>query len=67
MLVLVGLPSPLWITNVDVYVDRSVLRTGESNFCTSDLLGREWEGDHDECPKKAGVEDDGSPPRRNVG
>ena len=66
MPVLVRLPSPFWIANVNVDVDRSVPGTGESNFCSSDLLGREWKGDDDECPKETGVEDDGPPSRRYV-
>ena len=67
VLVLVRFPGPLWIADIDIDVDRPVLGTRESRFRSSDLLGREREGDDDEGPKEAGVEDDVSPTRRNAG
>ena len=67
VLVLVRLPSPLWITDVNVHIDRPVLGARKSSFRSSDLLGRERERDDDEGPKETGVDDDGSPTRRNVG
>ena len=67
MLVLVRLPSPFWIANVNVDIDRSVLGACEGSFRSKYLLCREGEGDDDEGPKEAGVEDDRPPLRRNVG
>ena len=67
VLVLVRIPSPLWITNVNVHIDRPVLGARESGFRSKGLVYREREGNNDERPEETGVEDDSSPLRRNVG
>lgn len=66
MLILVELPCPLWIANINVHVDRTTLGSRESSLRLDDLLGLKWEGDYDKSPQNAGVEDDRSPTGRNL-
>ena len=63
MLVLIQLPSPLGIADINVDINRPILGAHESGFRSGDLLFREGEGDDDEGPEGADVEGDGSPTR----